>query len=109
MTFGNGGAVFSTHLQQRLLSLLPQVTINNGMGTSESGMIGGGPRPGQGEGFMRLAPREDLAVIDDTLKIVTEVGAEGSWRELVTHPRAIGAILSKALKLSSRLQDALGS
>lgn len=78
MTFGNGGAVFSTHLQQRLLSLLPQVTINNGMGTSESGMIGGGPRPGQGEGFMRLAPREDLAVIDDTLKIVTEVGAEGT-------------------------------
>ncbi len=77
-TFGNGGAVFSGHLQQRLSTLLPWIAINNGMGTSESGVIGGGERPSQGDGFMRLAPRIDLAVIDDNRQLVHAPGAEGT-------------------------------
>ena len=76
--FGNGGALLSEALQQRIRAALPQVVINNGMGSSESGVIGGGERPASGEGFLRLAPRPDLAVIDEQHRIVTAPGAEGT-------------------------------
>lgn len=76
--FGNGGALLTEALQQRIKAALPQVMINNGMGSSESGVIGGGERPADGEGFLRLAPRADLAVIDDQRRIVTTPGAQGT-------------------------------
>lgn len=75
--FGNGGAVFSGHLQERIKTLLPHIMINNGMGSSEAGMVGGGEKPVQGSGLMRITPRPDLAVIDDQHHIVTEPGAQG--------------------------------
>lgn len=75
--FGNGGAVFSTHLQDRLKALLPGVMINNGLGSSESGAIQGGERVAHGEGFMRYAPRPELAVIDSDMQRVTTPGGEG--------------------------------
>ena len=76
--FGNGGALLTDQLQQRIKRALPQVMVSNGIGSSESGMIGSGERPGSGEGFMRIAPRPDLAVIDDQRRIVTAPGAEGT-------------------------------
>ena len=76
--FGNGGALLTEQLQQRIKAALPQIAISNGMGSSESGVIGIGERPASGEGFMRLAPRPDLAVIDDQRRIVTAPGAEGT-------------------------------
>jgi fatty-acyl-CoA synthase len=42
MIFGNGGAVFSRHLQERLLVQVPHLVLNNGMASSESGVLGGG-------------------------------------------------------------------
>jgi fatty-acyl-CoA synthase len=75
--FGNGGAVLSGHLQQRLARLLPDVGFNNGMGSSESGVLGGEGRPAKGEGFIRIAPRPDLALVDEAMRIVTAPGARG--------------------------------
>lgn len=78
VTFGNGGAVFSQHLQERLKARLPRVNISNGMGSSESGLIGGSDRTGGRDGgFMQVAPRPDLAVIGDDHRILTRPGEEG--------------------------------
>jgi fatty-acyl-CoA synthase len=78
MVFGNGGALFSRHLQDRLKALLPVLAINNGMGSSEAGLVGGGDKPvGDREGFIRITPRSDLALINELGCVVTEVGAEG--------------------------------
>jgi acyl-CoA synthetase (AMP-forming)/AMP-acid ligase II len=77
MVFGNGGAVFSRHLQARLKAALPHVELNNGMGSSEVGVVGGGLRPVKGEGFMVVGARPDLALIDENMRIVSGPGAEG--------------------------------
>ena len=77
MIFGNGGAVFSRHLQQRLLVQAPHLMLNNGMASSESGVLGGGDKTPEGEGFMRVAPRPDLGVISDDLRILSRPGEEG--------------------------------
>ncbi|MDH1334847.1 AMP-binding protein [Comamonas thiooxydans] len=77
MIFGNGGAVFSRHLQERLLVQVPHLMLNNGMASSESGVLGGGEKTPEGEGFMRIAPRPDLSVISEDLRILTQPGEEG--------------------------------
>lgn len=77
MIFGNGGAVFSRHLQERLLVQVPHLILNNGMASSESGVLGGGEKTPDGEGFMRIAPRPDLSVISEDLRILTQPGEEG--------------------------------
>ena len=78
ITFGNGGAVFSQHLQQRLKAVLPHIAISNGMGSSESGAIGGTDRGNRDGGFMQFDPRPDLAVISDDHRILTTPGSEGT-------------------------------
>jgi len=78
MIFGNGGAVFSRRLQERLKAQLPKIVISNALGSSESGAIGGVDRADHADGFMVFEPRPDLAVIDDAHRIVTEPGAEGT-------------------------------
>lgn len=75
--FGNGGAVLSGHLQERLARQLPWLTFTNGMGSSESGVLGGEGRPPQGDGFIRLAPRPDLALVNEAGQVVRAPGAHG--------------------------------
>ena len=78
MVFGNGGALFSRHLQDRLKALLPALVVSNGMGSSEAGLVGGGDKPvGDREGFIRISPRPDLALINELRCVVTDSGAEG--------------------------------
>lgn len=77
MIFGNGGAVFSRHLQERLLKQVPHLMLNNGMASSESGVLGSGEKTPNGEGFMRIAPRPDLSVVSEDLRILTRPGDEG--------------------------------
>lgn len=77
MIFGNGGAVFSRHLQERLLAQAPHLRPNNGMASSESGVLGGGEKTPEGEGFMRIAPRSDLGVVSEDLRLLTQPGQEG--------------------------------
>jgi 3-oxocholest-4-en-26-oate---CoA ligase len=79
MVFGNGGAVFSRHLQDRLKACLPHILVNNGMGSSESGLLGGGDKPvGDKEGLIRITPRPDLAIVDDAHRLRTAPGDEGT-------------------------------
>lgn len=79
MVFGNGGAVFSRHLQDRLKACVPHIVVNNGMGSSESGLVGGGDKPvGDKEGLIRITPRPDLAVIDEAHQLRTAPGEEGT-------------------------------
>ena len=76
--FGNGGAVFSPHLQDRLRALMPQLAINNGLGSSETGLLGGRQKPERGDGMIRIEPRPDLALINDTMDLVSGPDAEGT-------------------------------
>lgn len=59
---GSGGGLFSAHVQQELRDRL-KVTVADSMGSSEGGAFGGGGKPENGEGFIKLAPRPDLKVI----------------------------------------------
>ena len=77
MVFGNGGAVFSRHLQERLLVQLPHLVLNNSMASSESGVVGGGDKTPESAGLMRIAPRPDLSVISEDLRILSQAGEEG--------------------------------
>ena len=75
--FGNGGAMLSEHLSQRIQAALPHIVLSNGMGSSETGVVGGGVKPSSGEGFMVLASRPDLSVIDSDQRIVSTPGSHG--------------------------------
>ena len=77
MVYGNGGALLSAQLAERIKAAIPHVVVNNGMGSSETGVTGGGEKPRSGEGLMVMAPRPDLAVIDAQLQIVSSPGARG--------------------------------
>ena len=77
MVFGNGGAVFSRHLQERLLVQVPHLVLNNSMASSESGVVGGGDKTPESAGLMRIAPRPDLSVISEDLRILSQAGEEG--------------------------------
>jgi len=74
---GNGGAALTEGIQQRLRAALPRVNLNNGMGSSETGVIGQGAKPTSGDGLLVLKPRADLAVINDAHQFVTETGGTG--------------------------------
>lgn len=75
--YGNGGAMLSTHLAERIQAAIPHVVVTNGMGSSETGVMGGGEKPRDGDGFLVLEPRPDLAVIDVPMHIVTAPGSRG--------------------------------
>ncbi len=77
MIVGNGGAVLSTQLQERIKAALPHIMLSNGMGSSETGLMGSGDKPVHGEGFMVLKARPELAVIDDALRILRKPGEQG--------------------------------
>lgn len=63
--FGSGGGLFSAHLQEGLRAQLPQAIVADSIGSSEGGVLGSGGKPAQGEGFITLAPRPDLAVMSE--------------------------------------------
>jgi fatty-acyl-CoA synthase len=65
MAVGNGGALFSGHVQEGLKKVLPHIYIANGAGSSEAGMFAGGTKPAAGALF-RLAPTPWLDVLVDS-------------------------------------------
>lgn len=75
--FGNGGALLSEHLCQRIQAILPHIVLSNGIGSSETGVIGNGAKPSSGDGFMVLQARPDLAVIDAGMCRVSTPGSHG--------------------------------
>lgn len=78
MVIGNGGAPLSVRLKGRLTELVPHAVINDGIGSSETGVVGGGSNPTTGEGLIVIPARPDLAVVDEHLRIVTGTGARGT-------------------------------
>ena len=74
MAVGNGGALFSGHVQEGLKKVLPHIFIANGAGSSEAGMFAGGTTPVQGALF-RIAPNSGLDVLIDGRR--AEIGEVG--------------------------------
>lgn len=67
--FGSGGALFSAHIKEALKEFLPPHAIfTDGVGSSEGGQFGLGSKP-SGEGMIKLAPRPDLAVVVDAVRL----------------------------------------
>lgn len=74
---GNGGAALSPGMQQRIQNVLPQVFISNGIGSSETGVIGSGSAPKDREGLLVLPAGPDMAIIDEQHRMVTRAGEVG--------------------------------
>lgn len=77
MLYGNGGAPLSAHVVDRLKAQLPHLMINNGLGTSEGGFIGGGSKPASGDGLLVLPARPDLAVVTEDMRLASQPGSVG--------------------------------
>lgn len=67
--WGNGGAVLSAATKARIKDLLPKVQIGDGMGSSESGIIGSGDASSNAKGLLRLPARDDVKVIVDRSRL----------------------------------------
>jgi len=76
--FGSGGAIFTEQTQARLKAAVPHIMCANGMGSSESGMLGGRAEGDRAGGCIVLDARPDLALIDDEGRMVTAPGIEGT-------------------------------
>lgn len=74
---GNGGAALSPGMYQRIQRALPQVFISNGIGSSETGVIGSGAAPKDHEGLLVLPAGPELAIIDDQHRLLTRPGEVG--------------------------------
>lgn len=73
VSFGSGGAVFSSHVKADLQRLLSGAAITDGMGSSETG-IAGTAAPSS-EGLMRLqASESQQVVVGDRFGAVGEIG-----------------------------------
>jgi fatty-acyl-CoA synthase len=71
-----GGAALSEKLQQAFAERFPDAMRINGLGSSESGALARGLPTNNGEGLLRIAPQENLAIIVDGCRFA-EVGETG--------------------------------
>lgn len=62
----SGGALFSLSLREQLKSILPNLIIRDGFGSSESG-VDGNLEIGA-DGLMRIAARDETRVVDDRMR-----------------------------------------
>lgn len=77
-SFGSGGAVLSQSIQQRVQKFLPNGIVHNGVGSSETGIVGSGGKPKDGgDGFMVLDPRPDIAILSEKHEFLRNPGDEG--------------------------------
>lgn len=73
VNFGSGGAVFSQIVKDDIKAMLPNVTITDGMGSSETGVSG--MAVPSGEGMMRLPVSDaQTVIVDGRLAVVGENG-----------------------------------
>ncbi|WP_068166238.1 acyl-CoA synthetase [Rhodococcus phenolicus] len=63
---GSGGALFSKNVREQLVSLLPNVMVRDGFGSSESG-IDGDLSIGE-DGRMRIAAKPTVKVVDERMR-----------------------------------------
>lgn len=77
-SFGSGGAVLSESIQKRVQRFIPNGIVHNGVGSSETGIVGSGGKPTDGgDGFMVLDPRPDIAILDENHNFLRTPGDEG--------------------------------
>ena len=107
MVVGNGGAVLSAQLQQRLKAALPHVALSNGMGSSETGLMGSGEKPTKGDGFMVLKARPDLAVLSEDRQILSQPGDIGILARNGYTPIAYYGDAKKSAEVFVTVQDRL--
>jgi len=107
MVVGNGGAVLSAQLQQRLKAALPRVALSNGMGSSETGLMGSGEKPTKGDGFMVLKARPDLAVLSEDRQILNQPGDIGILARNGYTPIAYYGDAKKSAEVFVTVQDRL--
>jgi fatty-acyl-CoA synthase len=107
MVVGNGGAVLSAQLQQRLKAALPHVALSNGMGSSETGLMGSGEKPTKGDGFMVLKARPDLAVLSEDRQILNQPGDIGILARNGYTPIAYYGDAKKSAEVFVTVQDRL--
>ncbi|ATI31374.1 acyl-CoA synthetase [Rhodococcus sp. H-CA8f] len=62
----SGGALFSLSLREQLKSILPNLVIRDGFGSSESG-VDGNLEIGE-DGLMRIAARDETRVVDERMR-----------------------------------------
>lgn len=72
---GSGGAIFSQILQERFTNVLPNLIVSSSLGATETGTLGAGDVETD-EGIMRYAPRHDLEIVVDGMRLATK-GEEG--------------------------------
>ena len=72
---GSGGAIFSQTLQKRFTNVLPNLIVSSSLGATETGTLGAGELETE-EGIMRYAPRGDLEVVVDGMRLAMK-GEEG--------------------------------
>ena len=104
---GNGGALVSAHVQERLKAAVPHIALSNGMGSSETGLMGSGEKPKKGEGFMVLKPRPDLAVISEDLQLLSTPGDTGILARSGYTPVAYFGDPKKSAEVFVNIQDRL--
>ena len=104
---GNGGALVSAHVQERLKAAIPHIALSNGMGSSETGLMGSGAKPTKGDGFMVLKARADLAVISETLQILSTPGDTGILARSGYTPVAYFGDAKKSAEVFVKIDDRL--
>lgn len=78
VSIGSGGAVLSDNIQKRIQKFIPNGIVFNGVGSSETGVVGSGSKPKDGgDGFMVLEARPDIAVLSEQKEFLRNPGDEG--------------------------------
>jgi acyl-CoA synthetase (AMP-forming)/AMP-acid ligase II len=83
-SIGSGGAPLSPVLRNRLAELLPEITISDGFGSSETGAQGSYRTAGSsgadssGDGHARFAPMDDTTVVLDEATLQPVIAGTGT-------------------------------
>jgi acyl-CoA synthetase (AMP-forming)/AMP-acid ligase II len=79
LSIGSGGAPLSPVLRNRLVELLPNITVSDGFGSSETGAQGSYRTAGaSGDGHARFAPMDDTTVVLDETTLEPVVAGSGA-------------------------------
>ncbi|MFC4603970.1 acyl-CoA synthetase [Rhodococcus kronopolitis] len=74
---GSGGALWSQVVRDQITALFPNIYLNNGFGSSESGMDGS--MQALEDGSLRMAPRPGVCVVDADLRPIAPGSDDIGW------------------------------
>ena len=92
-SIGSGGAPLSPVLRNRLAELLPNITVSDGFGSSETGAQGSYRTSGaSGDGHARFSPMDDTTVVLDEITrepVDSGIGCDRPSRAQRSHPERL--------------------